>query len=202
MEDDNAGDGWQSPNAIANSRDSMVVTQEADPASNGLKVFTNSIHSPPQKKMQKLWCAIHVNPNHPDLTICEFEFESDEVYPLSPTSDDTLETPEDTLHSEPTGEEYAESTLNLSKPLRVLRSARKRKGAAATMEVFNVMAQIQEQLASAPNLETFLKILVGVVRELTEFHRVMIYQFDSSFNGWVVTELVDVGFEYSFSCTD
>jgi light-regulated signal transduction histidine kinase (bacteriophytochrome) len=59
------------------------------------------------------------------------------------------------------------------------------------MEVFNIMSQVQEQLASAPNLEKFLKVLVGVVKELTGFHRVMIYQFDSTFNGRVVTELVD-----------
>jgi len=53
------------------------------------------------------------------------------------------------------------------------------------------MSQVQEQLAAAPSLEKFLKVLVGVIKELTGFHRVMIYQFDSSFNGRVVTELVD-----------
>jgi light-regulated signal transduction histidine kinase (bacteriophytochrome)/CheY-like chemotaxis protein len=53
------------------------------------------------------------------------------------------------------------------------------------------MSQVQEQLAAAPNLEKFLKILVGVVKELTGFHRVMIYQFDHQWNGRVVTELVD-----------
>jgi light-regulated signal transduction histidine kinase (bacteriophytochrome) len=59
------------------------------------------------------------------------------------------------------------------------------------MEVFNIMSQVQEQLAAAPNLEKFLKVLVGVVKELTGFHRVMIYQFDQAWNGRVVTELVD-----------
>merc|ERR1711881_55362 len=58
-------------------------------------------------------------------------------------------------------------------------------------EVFNIMSQVQEQLASAVNLDSFLKVLVGVVKELTGFHRVMIYQFDNAFNGRVVTELVD-----------
>lgn len=53
------------------------------------------------------------------------------------------------------------------------------------------MSQIQEQLAAAPTLEMFLKVLVGVVKELSGFHRVMIYQFDKTFNGRVVTELVD-----------
>lgn len=134
---------------------------------------------------------MHINPAHPDLIICEFELDDDQTYPLTPPSSEAPEPPEDTLHNNPSQEEYAESTSISSKPLRVLRSARKRKGEAAAMEVFNIMSQVQEQLASAPNLEKFLKILVGVVKELTGFHRVMIYQFDAAFNGRVVTELVD-----------
>lgn len=59
------------------------------------------------------------------------------------------------------------------------------------MQVFDIMSQVQEQLASAPNLDIFLKVLIGIVKELTGFHRVMIYQFDSSWNGKVVAELVD-----------
>jgi len=34
-------------------------------------------------------------------------------------------------------------------------------------------------------------VVVGVVKELTGFHRVMIYQFDEDWNGRVVSELVD-----------
>ena len=181
----------------------FIRDEEGDPASNGPDVFTISIRSPAKKssRSQKLWCAMHVNPSHPDLIICEFELDNDEMFPLVPNAEETPELPEDTLHGNPTEEEYAESTANTSKPLRVLRSARKRKGEAAAMEVFNIMSQVQEQLASASNLETFLKILVGVVKELTGFHRVMIYQFDNSFNGRVVTELVDVSLIPFFFCT-
>jgi light-regulated signal transduction histidine kinase (bacteriophytochrome) len=170
----------------------FIRDDEADPATNGPEVFTISIKPHGTgKRSQKLWCALHINPAHPELVICEFELDDDPTYPLAPSSMDTPELPEDTLHSNPTQEEYDESTHISSKPLRVLRSARKRKGEAAAMEVFNIMSQVQEQLASAPNLEKFLKILVGVVKELTGFHRVMIYQFDAAFNGRVVTELVD-----------
>ncbi|KAK2627170.1 hypothetical protein QTJ16_003136 [Diplocarpon rosae] len=169
----------------------FIRDEEADPATNGPEVFTISIRSPSTRKNQKLWCAMHINPADPDMIICEFELDDDQVYPLIPLDDDTPEPPEDTLDSKPTQEELEESTHISSKPLRVLRSARKRKGEAAAMEVFNIMSQVQEQLASAPNLDTFLKILVGVVKELTGFHRVMIYQFDHGFNGRVVTELVD-----------
>ena len=168
----------------------FIKDEEVDPAANGPEVFTLGIRSP-AKKTQKMWCAMHTNENNRDLIICEFELEDDQVNPLVPPGEGTPEPPEDTLHSNPTPEEYAESTVNTSKPLRVLRGARKRKGEAAAMEVFNIMSQVQEQLANAKTLDSFLKILVGVVKELTGFHRVMIYQFDQSWNGRVVTELVD-----------
>lgn len=139
----------------------------------------------------KLWCAIHSHSAHPDLIICEFELDDDHEFPLRPEDERTPDIPADTLRSNPTMDELTESTEISSKPLRVLRSARKRRGEAGAMQVFDIMSQVQEQLASATDLDRFLKILVGIVKELTGFHRVMIYQFDASFNGKVVTELVD-----------
>ncbi|KAF2139357.1 uncharacterized protein K452DRAFT_75753 [Aplosporella prunicola CBS 121167] len=168
----------------------FIRDDDADVAVNGPEVFTMSIRGP-DKKSRKYWCALHINENHPNLVICEFELEDDPIYPLIPPSSQGMDVPEDTLQNNPSPEEYAESTQNVSRPLRILRSARKRKGEAAAMEVFNIMSQVQEQLAAAPNLEKFLKVLVGVVKELTGFHRVMIYQFDTAWNGRVVTELVD-----------
>ncbi|KAH8820778.1 hypothetical protein F5884DRAFT_59835 [Xylogone sp. PMI_703] len=168
----------------------FVRDADADPATNGPEVFNISIRSP-SRHSKKLWCAIHMNERNPGLIICEFELEDDQVNPLVWPSDISLQEPEDTLDSNPSAEELAESTVTISRPLRVLRSARRRRGEAAAMEVFNIMSQIQEQLNSAQNIQQFLKILVGIIKELTGFHRVMIYQFDQSFNGRVVTELVD-----------
>lgn len=168
----------------------FIRDEDADVATNGPEVFTISIRTM-HKRSTKLWCAIHINEANPGLIICEFELEDDPHSPLVPSNELTPEGPEDTLQSNPSAEELAESTENISRPLRVLRSARKRKGEAAAMEVFNIMSQVQEQLAAAPHLEKFLKVLVGVVKELTGFHRVMIYQFDQAWNGRVVTELVD-----------
>lgn len=168
----------------------FIKDGEADPAINGPEVFIISVRPPGQRSV-KLWCAIHTNFSNPDLIICEFELDDDPINPLFSARDGTPEAPENTLDSHPTAEEFAESTSINSKPLRVLRSARKRRGEAAAMDVFNIMSQVQEQLASAPTLELFLKVLVGVVKELTGFHRVMIYQFDQDWNGRVVTELVD-----------
>lgn len=168
----------------------FIRDEDADVMTNGPEVFTMSVRMPGRKN-QKMWCAMHINERHPHLVICEFELEDDPVNPLVPVVEMTPEPPENTLDSQPTEEEYVESTHNASKPLRVLRSARKRKGEAAAMEVFNIMSQVQEQLAAAPTLEAFLRVLVGVIKELTGFHRVMVYQFDSQWNGRVVTELVD-----------
>jgi light-regulated signal transduction histidine kinase (bacteriophytochrome)/CheY-like chemotaxis protein len=169
----------------------FIKDEESNVTSNGPEVFTMSIKIPGHARTRKLWCAIHMNEANPGIVICEFELEEDPLYPLVPPNEHTPDLPEDTLSSQPTADELLESTEIKSKPLRILRSARKRKGEAAAMEVFNIMSQVQEQLAAAPSLEKFLKVLVGVVKELTGFHRVMIYQFDQNFNGRVVTELVD-----------
>lgn len=164
--------------------------EAADVMANGPEVFMISIR-PPHHRTRKLWCGMHVAPSDKEMIVCEFEIEDDTVNPLVPVGDGTPEPPEDTLGSQPTAEELAESTVNISKPLRVLRSARKKRGEAAAMEVFNIMSQVQEQMANAPNLQTFLRVLIGVVKELSGFHRVMIYQFDQAWNGRVVAELVD-----------
>ncbi|KAF8158228.1 hypothetical protein B0H34DRAFT_446175 [Crassisporium funariophilum] len=79
---------------------------------------------------------------------------------------------------------------------RTRRGARRAGRTSATvgmMDVFAVMAQINEQLGAAPDLNTFLKVVVGVIKDLTQFHRVLVYQFDEMWNGQVVAELVDWG---------
>ncbi|KAH9950617.1 hypothetical protein B0H21DRAFT_686389 [Amylocystis lapponica] len=70
---------------------------------------------------------------------------------------------------------------------------RRRRGPAAVgmMDVFAVMAQINEQLGAATEMDAFLKVVAGVIKDLTQFHRVLVYQFDELWNGQVVAELVD-----------
>ncbi|KAF3925453.1 Bacteriophytochrome [Orbilia brochopaga] len=159
-------------------------------AQNGPEVFLLILTGPDALQI-KLWCATHIDSTDSSLVICEFELEDDHLFPVAAGDDEQPSPAESTLDSDPTEEELLESTTSLSKPLRVLRHARRRPGAAAAMEAFNILAQIQEQLASAPDLARFLKVLVGVIKELTGFHRVMIYQFDEAWNGKVVSELVD-----------
>lgn len=119
----------------------------------------------------------------------------------------------------PSAEDILESTTSRSKPLLALErlrrmtegvglaptatpgsrpkrhgSVRRRgpvHGSVGMMDVFAVMAQINEQLGAAPDLDNFLKVVVGVIKDLTQFHRVMVYQFDEAWNGQVVAELLD-----------
>ncbi|KAG5648399.1 hypothetical protein DXG03_004973 [Asterophora parasitica] len=121
----------------------------------------------------------------------------------------------------PSAEDIMESTTSYSKPLPALerlrrlrngdvsptestspllrrRSTRRARPTSVSenigvgmMDVFAVMSQINEQLGAVDSLETYLKVVVGVLKELTQFHRVMVYQFDEAWNGQVVAELVD-----------
>ncbi|KAA1473801.1 hypothetical protein DENSPDRAFT_903583 [Dentipellis sp. KUC8613] len=120
----------------------------------------------------------------------------------------------------PTAEAILDSTTNHAKPLLALERIRKMSrltsplapglgasGAPASrsrrggrrahgpgvgmMDVFAVMAQINEQLGAANDLDMFLNVVVGVIKDLTQFHRVLVYQFDESWNGQTVAELVD-----------
>ena len=68
---------------------------------------------------------------------------------------------------------------------------RRKNGTVGMMDAFAVMSQVNEQLGAASDLDTFLKDVVGLVKDLTQFHRVLVYQFDENWNGQTVAELVD-----------
>ncbi|KAK0487234.1 phytochrome-like protein [Armillaria novae-zelandiae] len=114
----------------------------------------------------------------------------------------------------PSAADIMESTMSVSKPLPALErlrrleritasepasaKSRSRRGKKASipgrsdmMDVLAIMAQINGQLGDSPDLETFLKVVVGIIKDLTQFHRVLVYQFDERWNGQVVAELVD-----------
>lgn len=61
------------------------------------------------------------------------------------------------------------------------------------LDVFSVLNQVNDQLGSAQDISSFLNIVVGVVKDLCRFHRVLFYKFDEEYNGEVVSELVDWG---------
>ncbi|BEJ13265.1 hypothetical protein CspHIS471_0304390 [Cutaneotrichosporon sp. HIS471] len=118
---------------------------------------------------------------------------------------------------DPPVERVLDSTTNYAKPLRAApgiasykdtgnsrgsrgrgsRPRQNRRTSAASsadaLDVVAVLNQINEQLGRAHDLDSFLKITVGLVKDLCHFSRVIVYQFDEECNGKVVTELVDWG---------
>lgn len=155
------------------------------------EVFSLNIIAP-DATVIKLWCALSIHKTDKDMVVCEFELEDDSKYPIAPLEDTSPAFPTDTLKSNPTPEDIAESTRSVSRPLRILKRARQSRGEIAALNVYRLTSQIQEQFGAAESMDQLLKVVVGIVKELTKFHRVMIYHFDSAWNGKVLTELVDM----------
>ncbi|KAG8724687.1 Light-sensor Protein kinase [Ceratobasidium sp. 395] len=115
----------------------------------------------------------------------------------------------------PSLSDVLESTISRSRPLRALERMRcltrgaprpRRRGCGSsggdrgggrsgggvgTMDAFALLTQINDQLSSAPDLDSLLNVVVGVIKDLMQFHRVLVYQFDDQWNGQCVAELVD-----------
>lgn len=155
----------------------------------------------PSGDARRFWCAAHVSQENKDIIICEFELEEDHLNPLNvedqllgsttPGTTPTSEAPTSFLGIKPTPAQFAASTVSSSQSFRALRHARRRKGEAAAMQIFDTISPIQDQLSQADDTETLLEITAGLIKELVGFHRVLVYQFDNNWNGQVVAELVD-----------
>ena len=85
----------------------------------------------------------------------------------------------------------SDSLGNVSSPHTRRGKQRRKNGTVGMMDAFAVMSQVNEQLGAASDMDTFLKDVVGLVKDLTQFHRVLVYQFDENWNGQTVAELVD-----------
>ncbi|TIB68509.1 hypothetical protein E3Q24_03638 [Wallemia mellicola] len=64
-------------------------------------------------------------------------------------------------------------------------------GSLSSLDVVSLLGEINEQLSSADNIQELFDVTVGIVKSLTQFHRIMLYQFDPEYNGKVVAELVE-----------
>lgn len=183
---------WLESDNTTNEDNNPTMERRVDP-----DVFSLAIQSPTGQEI-KLWCAVHVpeNNNNRDQLICEFELEYDQKWPLM--TDDLDGSTRDWDPPWTTGvktnpEEAQKSLTDHHKPLRKVRGKRRRGGGGETeaLALYNLTSQIQDQLRSATKLNELLGIMVGLIKELSNFHRVMVYQFDESWNGTVVAELLD-----------
>ncbi|KAM0747420.1 hypothetical protein T439DRAFT_329151 [Meredithblackwellia eburnea MCA 4105] len=151
-------------------------------------------------------CAIH-RPDpvrKPKRFVIEMEPVEDLVNPVKVTPEESMEDRGGMERyggeENPSEEDILESTVSLTQPLRALArykskvkrtNKRRRRSDDDSLDVVSLLTQINEQLSKTDDLETFLKIVAGIFKEVTEFDRSMIYQFDEQWNGRVVAEQVD-----------
>ena len=59
------------------------------------------------------------------------------------------------------------------------------------LQLLKVISQIQHQLSSQTDIQGLADMIVGLMRDLTGYHRCMVYRFDEGYNGEVLAELLD-----------
>ncbi|KAM0791116.1 hypothetical protein ACM66B_004403 [Microbotryomycetes sp. NB124-2] len=142
--------------------------------------------------------AVHrPDKSRPRRFVLELELVDDQVNPLTTMSEDVL--PEErggiSEHGmDPTEEELLESTVSIIRPLRALtrvKRSRRTKRGQPHVDVVALLTQVTDQLNKTDDLSTFLKIVACIFKEITQFDRCMVYQFDEEWNGKVVSEQVD-----------
>ncbi|KAK3682924.1 phytochrome-like protein [Podospora appendiculata] len=138
------------------------------------------------------WCAAHYLLDV-DLFVCEFELQDYSMHPLANAQQSEPQNPVDTLGSDHMDLATVSSMHSRSQPVFISPEFLKQ-GAdsiSTSIEVVGIATKIQRQLSRASDIQALLDATVGVVKELTRFSRVMIYQFDQDYNGTVVSELMD-----------
>lgn len=149
----------------------------------------------PEGRLVPCWCAAHYL-GSADLYVCEFELQDYTMHPLTVSREeeeqDSPPQPVDTLGSDYMDAATVSSFVSKSQPVVVNPIAfNPTPGPTASFEIVGVATKIQKQFAEATRVEALLDAVVGVVKELTNFSRAMVYQFDQEYNGKVVAELMD-----------
>jgi len=149
----------------------------------------------PEGRLVPCWCAAHYQGGDTDLYICEFELQDYSMHPLAATPDqtDSVRNPIDTLGSDhmdiaTVSSLHSRSQSIFSNPDLLSQGI---DPDTSSVEVVAIATKIQQQFSEASTLQGLLDVIVGVMRELSRFNRVMVYQFDQDFNGKVVAELMD-----------
>ncbi|CAL3968741.1 unnamed protein product [Diplocarpon coronariae] len=157
-----------------------------------LDIFAVTL-SVPSGASKQLWCALHISKGTTDVVILEFEEYSDESHLMEQFANTRLpKAPIQTVDIEVHPEELIKSTSRESAPLRFLQIARRKKPPGLSpMNLFTAVIQAQKQLSGAKSVQQVLDLVVGIVSELTGFHRVMFYRFDTNKNGCVQAEFVN-----------
>jgi light-regulated signal transduction histidine kinase (bacteriophytochrome) len=169
----------------------LAKTEEADTVTNRFEAFTVSMHIFGDQ-FREFWCVMHQTNEHPSQIICEFELHDDERT-VGCQGHSTIHSCNDTTNGTASPNNHAQIVQPQKRPLIRQRSSEKKKKMCrpVAMDTLNTLSRVQDRLATAPNVESLLEIAVETVKELTGFHRVMVYQFDKESNARVVTEHKD-----------
>lgn len=130
----------------------------------------------------RLFCAMHLNTKS-NLIICDFEVDQNILNSGYPADSSLPQDPVQIIHNEATDSERLLSTTCRSKPIHSLEIARVSSRQLTLMDLFQILSEIQVQLASSTSLSHLGDNIVGLVHDLTGFHRVMVYQFDDTKTG-------------------
>ncbi|KAM7223035.1 hypothetical protein V8F06_001591 [Rhypophila decipiens] len=150
--------------------------------------------SDPTGRLVPCWCAAHYLGGDTDLYICEFELQDYTQHPLATPDETEWRNPVDTLGSDHMDVATVSSLRSKSQPIFVSNTSILAQGIdpnISSVELVSITTNIQRQLSLADTVPNLLDKVVGIVRELSGFHRVMVYQFDQDYNGTVVAELMD-----------
>lgn len=130
-----------------------------------------------------LFCAMHRN-DTANLVVCEFESLNDAFYRSHPPDEGLPDEPVQLIDDEePVSAAILLSTTSRSKPLHTVDIARKTSRPLGSMDLFHILSEVQSQLSRCTDLPNLLDVIVGLIYELTSFHRVMVYQFDETGTG-------------------
>lgn len=142
-------------------------------------------------------CAIHCLKN--GLLICEFELQDYSMHPDATPDEERSE------HASPLGKEStgnsrdhiaSNDTLSETPSHPRLLDFSDLQFTSPTgdqsFQILHITSRIQRHFASASTVPQLIDRVANVVQELTGFHRSMVYQFDQSFNGEIIAEVVDV----------
>nr|DAZ85349.1 TPA_exp: phytochrome-3 [Monilinia laxa] len=147
-------------------------------------IFTMMLESTPHVPM---YCALHFREDA-GLFIFEFEAKNDLLTDIPPEISSLPGESVNVIDNQATEEERIVSTTKYSEPFRTIQRTKNRLG---EMEIFHLGCEVQEQLNSATSIASLLDVVVGLVFDLTGFHRVMAYQFDEDDAGLVRAEYID-----------
>ncbi|KAJ3033975.1 Light-sensor Protein kinase, partial [Rhizophlyctis rosea] len=135
------------------------------------------------------FCAVHRYIKNPDVIVVELEFVEDTMFPLMTRQEDdnlkefleagNMDVSDEALYAASTESKHA--ILGISEP----------GSTADSGELFTIMEQVNAQLAACIELRHLADVIVGLVHEITGYHRVILYQYDEDFNGCAIAEYVE-----------